>query len=125
MSELRPCPHCDTPAFIAEDVCGGDDEGIRYAVTCQKLDCIGGTPWHFSRDSLVRQWNRRADPPVGTRYRNEAGDVVAVVAPAKASSKGLGFWGGGALYKADTSQGMVALSEHVFDFMLAALPEPE
>lgn len=75
MSELKPCPFCGGEAEFERM----GDRRQSCIVVC--TDCGGR---HESGDEGERSgdsWNRRATPPIGTRYRDESGEVVAVVVP--------------------------------------------
>lgn len=60
MAELKPCPFCRGAAVPSKISIGTDWEAI--AIVC--VSCAIRTRDHKDRDNAVREWNRRAEPPV-------------------------------------------------------------
>lgn len=60
MAELKPCPFCGGPAYLAEhDVQRKDGkQGKHYTIVCDhclaRVDCV-------DKDVCIIKWNRRAD----------------------------------------------------------------
>ncbi|TDX30813.1 restriction alleviation protein Lar [Modicisalibacter xianhensis] len=82
MSELLPCPFCGGKAEFCK-------VGVNYPFKAGCANCEAFTKGSaFENNEYNAQcWNRRAAPPTGTRYRDEAGEVAAVVVPAEPTER--------------------------------------
>lgn len=57
MDELKPCPFCDKPPYVAEEM----DPEDWWFLECRTINCVGpGVYGRTSIESAIEKWNRRA-----------------------------------------------------------------
>lgn len=57
MDELKPCPFCGKPPYVAEEM----DPEDWWFLECRTINCVGpGVYGRTSIESAIEKWNRRA-----------------------------------------------------------------